>query len=223
MFSNINIFEVIQIVIIIFVSIGFHEFAHAIVSYKLWDLTPKLQWRVTLNPVSHIDPIWWILILFMILTWWWIGRWKPVEINPSNYKNPAKWEFLVAIAWPAMNILLATISILFIFIYAKLSWFDLINSYSWDRFSNFFLTFAVVNLWLAVFNLIPIWPLDGFSIVKIFSFKLAHKMMEYRNIISVIVLILILGPTWNWFLNALSTIRYFLFDIIFSFFSAIFY
>jgi Zn-dependent protease len=224
MFSNINILESLQFIIIIFLSIWFHEYAHAITSYKLGDPTPKYQWRLTLNPIAHVDPVWWILILFVILSWRGIWRGKPVEINPRNYKDPVRWELLVAIAWPAMNILLAILSSLVFFIYAKISWFSLTQIfYQPDRFSYFFILFANVNIWLAVFNLIPIWPLDGFSILKVFWYRLAELMMQYRQIISIVLLLLILWPTWNDFLNVLGTIRSFIFEIIFNLRSSVFY
>ena len=105
MFDAIGLEQIIYyvfLVIILLVSVWLHEYAHAWTSYKLWDPTPVLQWRLTPNPFKHIDIIWFISV-FLIWFWWW----KPVQINPIYYKNPTRDETLTAFAWPAMNLVLA--------------------------------------------------------------------------------------------------------------------
>lgn len=223
MFQNINILETLQFIIIIFFSIWFHEYAHAIVSYKLWDPTPKYQWRLTLNPIAHIDPVGWIFILLTILWWWWIGRWKPVEINPHNYKNPERWELLVALAWPAMNLAISIVAILIVFVYWRISGFELNDVYFADWFSSFFSTVAITNIWLAIFNLIPIRPLDWFTVLKVYFHELAYKMIQYRQYISIIMLILILWPTRNGFVNIFWSIQLLILKVLSIFFGGIFY
>ena len=104
----------LSLAIILLIAIWLHEYSHAYVSYKLWDPTPKLQWRLTTNPLKHIDPIGFLMI-FLI----WFGRWKPVQVNPTYYKDPVKWELLVALAWPAMNLVLAIIWIVLMLIVSK--------------------------------------------------------------------------------------------------------
>ncbi|MDO4713722.1 MAG: site-2 protease family protein [bacterium] len=83
----------LQIAIIFVVSIGLHEYAHAYVSYALGDPTPKIQGRLTPNPLKHIDPIGFILIFLIHFGWG-----KPVQIDPSYYKKPYRDELLVALA-----------------------------------------------------------------------------------------------------------------------------
>lgn len=93
-----------------------HEFAHAWISHKLGDPTPKLQNRLTLNPMAHIDPIG-LLAIFLVN----FGRGRPVQINSSYYKNQIVGEFKVAIAGPISNLILATIGIIILLITAKTS------------------------------------------------------------------------------------------------------
>ena len=97
-----DILTIILLAIILVISIGFHEYAHAWVSYILWDPTPKLQWRLTPNPLKHIDPIGFLMIFLILFGWW-----KPVQVNPMYYKNKLRDELLVALAWPFANFLMA--------------------------------------------------------------------------------------------------------------------
>lgn len=130
-----------------------HEAAHAYVADKLGDPTSRLMGRLTLNPIAHIDPYGTFLIPFFLIL---IGSplmfgWaKPVPIDPYNLKNPKKDSALIALAGPAVNILLATILSIFV-------WFGFWN--------EFILTLIRLNVVLAVFNLIPIHPLDGGKIL----------------------------------------------------------
>ena len=192
-----------SLAIILLIAIGLHEYAHAYVSYRLWDPTPKLQWRLTMNPLKHIDVVWFLMI-FLIWFWWW----KPVQINPSYYKNPVKWEFLVAFAGPIMNLLLATIWIILMLIVAKFAWLGVNDIYLWNfgYVEQFLLMFSMLNIGLAVFNLIPIPPLDGFRIVKIISVKFATMIEQYTRYIMIwLVLVVLLwqNQIW-WFLSTVS-------------------
>lgn len=188
-----GIVEIIQLAIILLVSVGLHEYAHAYFSYKLWDPTPKMQWRLTPNPLAHIDPIWFLMIF---LIWFWRG--KPVQINPMNYKDPKKWELIVALAWPTTNILLAIAGIFLMLLFNKISGSSINNLYI-DGLSSFFVgffkSFASLNILLAIFNLLPIPPLDGFSIIKMYWSKAAHFILRYQRYIQIIMLaLLFMGP-----------------------------
>lgn len=214
-----SILDIVTLAVILLIAIWLHEYSHAYVSYKLWDPTPKLQWRLTTNPLKHIDPIWFLMI-FLIWFWWW----KPVQINPYYYKNPVKWEFLVALAWPAMNLVLAIIGIFVMLVSAKLTWAWLENIMTGNYWfvTSFLMQFSMINITLAVFNMIPLPPLDGFRIVKIISLKFAEKIEKYTQYIVIAFLILVLvwqSPIWNF----LSTTSYAIFKFIFTFFANIFY
>lgn len=219
-----NIVMIIQIAVIIIISIWMHEYAHALVSYKLWDPTPKIQNRLSPNPIKHLDPIWSIMILFMLLSGRWIWWGKPVQINPLYYKKPKQWELLVALAWPATNIVLTIISVIIMLVYGKIAWMSLTQIiWWWDMVINFWLLFALINAWLAVFNLIPIPPLDGFSIVKAIWNKWAQIIEKYAIYISIGFLILILWPGRGVVLNFIWAVRDWILNIVFLIFSHIIY
>ena len=142
----------------IIIGLSFHEFAHAWVSDKLGDPTPRRQGRVTINPLAHID---WMGFLALLLVGF--GWGKPVQIDPGYYKHRRRDEFLVSIAGVTMNLILAVI----ISIPAKL----MIKTFSAgtsELVYNIYLIlfYAVtINLVLMIFNLIPCPPLDGWGII----------------------------------------------------------
>lgn len=215
----INAFEIIQLAIILAVSIGLHEYAHAYTSYRLGDPTPKLQNRLTPNPLRHIDPIWFLMIFLIHF-----GRGKPVQINPMYYKKPRQWELIVALAGPATNIVLAIIGILIILIYTKVSniWIESIITGNTDAMISFWMNFSFINIALAVFNMIPIPPLDWFRLIKMFRQKAWDFIEKYTLYISIFFLILIIWPgssiVWNFLWNVSSSIFNFLFTIFWQIF-----
>lgn len=223
-----DVFNIIQLAIILAISIGLHEYAHAYVSYKLWDPTPKLQWRLTPNPLKHIDPIWFLMI-FLIHFW----RGKPVQINPTYYKNPLKGELLVSLAWPATNLILATIWIIILLIYWKFIWLWLANlqdimnqiisnwKISIDIILNFRCLFTWLNIALAVFNLLPIYPLDGYRLIKIIRPAAWFWMEKNWLLITIIFFFILMGTDIFW--NIIRNIVNFVFNVIFTIFWNIFY
>ena len=205
------------LVIILMISVGLHEYAHAWTSYKLWDPTPVLQWRLTPNPLKHIDIVW-LISVFLIWFWWW----RPVQINPTYYKNPTRDETLTAFAGPIMNLLLAWIWMLIMMIYAKVIWAglqDMIMGQG-DYVLMFWQLFIQLNIVLAVFNMIPLPPLDGFRLIKVLRKNWARFMEKHVSIISLWLIILIvsgspiiwmyIGAVWN-----------FIYRILFMLFSTI--
>ena len=211
---GLDIVYYIFLIIILLVSIWLHEYAHAWTSYKLWDPTPVLQWRLTPNPLKHIDIVWFISV-FLIGFW----RWKPVQINPIYYKNPLRDETIAALAWPAMNLVLAFIWMLIMMIYGKIIWIwiqDLLIG--WDLVILFWQMFILMNTWLAVFNMIPIPPLDGFRLVKVFRKKWAKWMEKNAVRISLILIMLIVSgsPIISTYISSVSNAIYRLFFMLFS-------
>jgi len=186
------IFNIIQLAIILAVSIWMHEYAHAYVSYSLGDPTPKLQWRLTPNPLKHIDPIGFLMIFLAHF-----GRGKPVQINPLYYKNPRKGELMVALAWPATNLILAILGIFVMLIYAKVMWWTPNDIYlnTNDIMISFWKNFTWLNIALAIFNLIPVPPLDGskllFSILPN-QYSRTRQMLESYSFILVLIVVFFL-------------------------------
>lgn len=144
---------ILSIIVLIF-SIIIHEIAHGFMADYLGDPTARLQGRLTLNPIKHIDPVGSIIVpLITSLVGFTFGWAKPVVYNPYNLKNKRQGEFLIALAGPMSNILLAVIFgliIRFASTGAAVTPFIEICSY-----------IVIINLVLAIFNLIPLPPLDG--------------------------------------------------------------
>lgn len=184
------IIGVISCLAVIFITMPIHEWAHGFVSTKLGDPTPKYQGRLTLNPMHHID---WIGAAGILL--FGIGWAKPVQVNARYYKNP-KWGMaLVALAGPLANIIVAFIA-LFLnnLIYSIFVWTNVLaNTYKlYFVISLFFAMIAQINIYLAVFNLIPIPPFDGSRIL--FTFlpqRYYFKVMEYERYIFMGILLLL--------------------------------
>jgi Zn-dependent protease len=145
------------------VLLTFHEFAHAWMAWKLGDDTARLQGRLSLNPVVHIDPIGTVLLpLVMIFASPTVGRFlvgwaKPVPFNPANLGNRWRDEMLIAMAGPAMNIILAVALVAF----ARVA-----VMFGSDAAMELFLQMAQLSLLLCFFNLIPIPPLDGSHVMR---------------------------------------------------------
>ncbi len=163
---------VISIIILVYSSI-FHEIAHGFVAYRLGDPTAKLLGRLTLNPIKHIDPF--MSIIFPALLIFSgspviFGGAKPVPVDPFNLKEGRKDIALVSLAGPLTNILLAIIGSFFIHILYPQMPLAVVER---SGILGFCLSMTVIlNLLLAVFNLMPIPPLDG---SKVFAFLLPKK------------------------------------------------
>ncbi len=129
------------------VAITIHEFAHAFAADRLGDPTPRANDRLSLNPLKHLDPLGTIMLIFAGIGWG-----KPVPIDPYNFRFPRRDEFLVSLAGPGSNLILALIT--------SLIWrFLPINI----PYSIYYILISV-NVSLAVFNLLPVPPLDGSKI-----------------------------------------------------------
>jgi Zn-dependent protease len=145
------------------VLLTFHEFAHAWMAWKCGDDTARLQGRLSLNPIVHIDPIGTVLLpLIMIFASPSIGRFlvgwaKPVPFNPANLNNRWRDEMLIAMAGPAMNIILAVALVAF----ARVA-----LMFGSDAATELLLQMAGLSLVLCFFNLIPIPPLDGSHVLR---------------------------------------------------------
>lgn len=167
----------------VIVAMTFHEFAHAWAATKLGDETPRQQGRLSLNPISHIDPVG--LICLMLLGFGW-G--KPVQINPRNFDGKysiSKAEAIVAAAGPIMNFILAFV---FLIIYAIFGMTVTTITTTTNVISSILISIISVNLGLGVFNLIPIYPLDGAKVLNHFlPYKAKEWMIRNQTILTIIV------------------------------------
>lgn len=189
MLSWLDPFMIVSLSITFVISISLHEYAHARASDKLGDPTPRLQWRLTPNPLVHIDPIGFLMIF--IISFW---RGRPVKIDPSYYRHKLRDELLVAMAWPLVNIVLGLFAALIIVVLIKTQG---IQAYLWGKnlIIQFWYLFGWINMWLAVFNLIPLPPLDGYRIVKYLYPRAWYRLEANMRTISIVMLVLLLAPT----------------------------
>lgn len=180
-----DLFEIISIWIIYSISISLHEYAHAYASNYFWDPTPRLMWRLTPNPLVHIDLLGCIFIFFV--NFW---RWKPVQTDPSYYPNRSRDELVVALAWPAVNLVLWSIAALIVLVFMKNQWPWYENLHIQFRY-----LFGRINMWLAIFNMIPLPPLDGYRIVEYLSPQAWHRLKVHWKTLWIIGIALIILPT----------------------------
>lgn len=168
------------------VAISIHEFAHAYTADRLGDPTPRLQGRVTLNPLKHLDPVGTLLLVFAGIGW---GR--PVMFDPFNLKDPKRDTALISLAGPASNIILAVIvSIVIRLIDGPFSPFSYLT--------NPLILIVFYNILLAIFNLIPIHPLDGGKIfIALLPDRDAREADMFLRRYGILILILLILPIFG--------------------------
>ena len=181
-----------------------HEYAHARAAVSLGDITPRMTGRLTLNPLAHIDPIGLLMLILAHFGWA-----KPVMINPRNFKNYKRDDILVSLAGPAANLLLAFLTLVVLLIYSKF----------FGRMSQgTYLVLQLIvlyNINFAIFNMIPLPPLDGSHILKHFlPARYAYRYAQIERYSFFILIVFVMTPVLTYILIPLQQLVWFIFRMI---------
>lgn len=194
-------------VVAVLITLTVHEFCHGYAAYRLGDPTAKNMGRLTLNPLSHLDPFGAICMVLFKFGWA-----RPVPVNPRYFKNPKRDFAITALAGPLSNIVMAFISAgIYLAVFALFRDVTFHNEFLYSLASNtlsFILIFHSVNIGLGIFNLIPVPPLDGSRLLNvILPPKLYFGIMKYeRTIYFVLIGWLLLGGYVSSFLLSFSAV-----------------
>ena len=168
---NIDYLWLLKTIPAVIIGLTIHELAHAYTAYKLGDMTAKNDGRLTFNPLKHIDPLGFILIVIAGFGWA-----KPVGFNPDNLKNKHRDEILISLAGPFSNFLLA---ILFLIVARALFFLPYFHGTPTGLVVvNLLVLWAVINFGLFVFNLLAIPPLDGSHVYTTFLKEINPKLLQ---------------------------------------------
>lgn len=171
------------------IAFTFHEYAHALMADKLGDKTPRFQGRLTLNPIAHIDPIGFIAVLIFSFGWA-----KPVQTNPSAYKNYYKDDLKVSLAGPITNFIVAIVAAFIFVFFMSFIYKSLPEALGGVLYSMLYMT-LIINVNIGLFNLIPIPGLDGFSLLRDLSPKTFYRFEEkfYQYQMMIMLLLIFVG------------------------------
>lgn len=196
---------------IVFCIIPLHEYAHAFIAYKLGDDTARLKGRLTINPMAHIN---WLGALMILLVGFGYAEPVPVNIRNVKMKNKKIAMALIALAGPLSNLIIAFFSMIAMFVVARFTTGDSLIGYA---FVVFFQFTALININLAVFNLIPVPPLDGSRILfAVLPTKYYFAVMKYERYIVLVVMALLFFGVLSTPLSMLSSAVYKLFYSLIS-------
>lgn len=215
MFTTEGLIELLIKALVLITALPFHECAHAWVASKLGDNTARNMGRISLNPMRHLDPVGSILLLLFGFGWA-----RPVPINPRNFSNPKRGMAISSLAGPVSNLLLAFIALIF---YKVCIYCSLIYGANLISFSKILAYYVMINIGLAVFNLIPIPPLDGSRIATLFlSNRTYFKIMQYERYIFIGLALLLFTGILDKPLYFLRTYCYYGLDFLTGFVDLIF-
>lgn len=198
----------IYVVPAIIITVTLHELAHGWVSYKFGDPTPKLDGRLSLNPLHHLDPIGTVALLLVGFGWA-----KPVHIDPRYYKDAKTGIVWTAFAGPLMNFIIAFVAIFLFNLLLKVP----VSIFSSEIMTRIFIYLiylmqytALISLGQAIFNLIPLPPLDGSKILYgVLPDSVYFNIMKYENWLSLILFLVLFSGVLN---GPLVSIRTIIFD-----------
>ncbi len=192
-FLNLDFYTIIVRIIVILLILPLHEYAHAFIAKKCGDYTAESSGRLTLNPLTHIDPAGAVLLLLTGFGWA-----KPVPINPNAMRNPKKGVIWTSLAGPLSNLLAAFISLMALRVLCciPISNTALYNILS--ALASVLSIFCSINIGLAVFNLIPIPPLDGSNVLMQFlPTRAVIWIQRNQMVISIVFMVLVLFKALN--------------------------
>ena len=196
-------FTLFAYAIMVFAVLPFHEFAHALAAHLLGDDTAKWNGRLTLNPLRHLDPFGTLMLVLVG-----VGYAKPVPVNPFNFRNRKRDMALTALAGPVSNVLLALV---FLFLYGLLYR----ALYSVQFLLDMIWLTAYISLALAIFNIIPVSPLDGSKVLFALLPDAAYaKLMRYERYGMILLLVLVATGVLG---KPLTTVTEAAFDKLFVF------
>lgn len=193
-------------IFVFFISLTLHELAHGIVAYKMGDPTPKVQGRLTLNPFKHLDTMG--FLCFILFGFGWA---KPIDYNPMNFKKYKKGMRLVSIAGILTNVFLGLIGAgIYAILFSTVGLPNEAMMYVYMLLASF----MTVNSFLALFNVLPIFPLDGFNFVKTFirgenkftnfNYRYGNKLIWGIILGSVIIELMFNFDVFGWYLSLLN-------------------
>lgn len=201
----------------ILIGFTFHEYAHAKMADRLGDKTPRFQGRLTLNPIAHLDPIGTLCILFFGIGWA-----KPVQVNPSAFKNYYKDDLKVSLAGPIANLIVAFFGMILYTLIFILGTSGVLEGTLFSVLFSMASQIVGINVILFVFNLLPLPGLDGFSILRDISpkhfYKISDSIYRYQFVIFLAVIFLagpIIKIPANLIMNLLTSIVGSIFGLFF--------
>ena len=209
------VIEILAILMVVFLVLPFHEWAHAFTAMKLGDTSAKYRGRLTLNPLAHIDPMGSLALLLFGFGWA-----KPVPIDSRNFKRPKLYMAITAVMGPAANILAALFGGLIMNLLTKFIP-SLLEDYVTGLYIQygimsgskpfgyylilFFIYYISINAFLAVFNILPIPPLDGSKILFMFlPDKWIKNIYRYQMIISVVFMVILFSTRLPYPMNIIG-------------------
>jgi Zn-dependent protease len=167
--GNVDIYHIIQQIVLIapgfLLAITVHEFTHGYIAYRLGDPTAKMAGRLTFNPISHLDPIGTIILVVTQM----IGWAKPVPVDPRYFKNPRMDMLWVSLGGPASNLIAAAVLAMFIYVLIFITGGKIsgqVSAFILEPLGRILRYGVRINVVLAIFNLIPVPPLDGSKILS---------------------------------------------------------